>query len=375
MDAGMRPRFDVGIVKRRAPVWAALSDLFVDTDVSIFYADIVEVLKRSRYTPEEIEHIFFDEVGPVFYTNLIADSPVWSAWPPEVVREHILDFISMDVIDQRVAQGACHELVEDLFDAHWPTIYDAAWGRYKRQQRPPQRGVPLDLPPRPPLLRMPKLDARRLLRWSPAIVGALLLLIVAYEALAVVRAQARTANVLERAWSEAGPPLSRELQVSWIEALLRVEDPSFRTHRGVDFDTPGQGMTTITQALVKRLYFDNFAPGFAKIEQSLIARFVLNSAITKDEQLDLFLSLAYFGNENGEPVIGFRDAAMTYYGRALGELDRRQFLTLVAMLPAPNNLKPGTPENTERLGRIERMLNDECAPANWRDVWLEACAQ
>lgn len=374
MDAHMMPRFDAATLKRRTPVWAALSDLFVHTDVTIFYADIIEVLRRSRYTPDEIEQIFFDEVGPVFYTNLIADDPVWSAWPPEVVREHILDFLSMDGIDQRVAQEASHEVVEDLFHAHWPTIYEAAWGRFNRQKRPPQRGVPIDLPPRPPLLRMPKLDRRQLLRWSPAIVGGLLLLVVAYEALAVVRAQARTTDVLERAWRQAGPPLSRELPVSWIEALLRVEDPSFRTHRGVDFETPGQGMTTITQALVKHLYFNNFAPGFAKIEQSLIARFVLDGAITKDEQLDLFLSLAYFGNENGQPVIGFRDAAMTYYGRALGELDRRQFLSLVAMLPAPNHLKPGTPENTERLRRIERMLDNQCTPSGWRDVWLDGCA-
>jgi membrane carboxypeptidase/penicillin-binding protein len=210
--------------------------------------------------------------------------------------------------------------------------------------------------------------------WGPALLVCLGALILAYEVFAIARAQARTSVVLQQAWAQAGPPLSRELPVSWIEALLRVEDPGFRRHHGVDFQTPGQGMTTITQALVKRLYFERFVPGFSKIEQSLIARFVFNEAVTKDEQLDLFMSLAYFGTVDGRDIIGFRSAAATYYGRALSELDSREFLALVAMLPAPNQLKPGTPENAERVDRIERLLAGDCAPAGWGDVWFEACA-
>jgi hypothetical protein len=365
MDAGMTGGFDARTLKRRAPVWAALSDLFLDTDVSIFYDDIIRTLRKSRYRPEDVEHILFEEVGPVFYTNVIAENRVWSAWPLDEVRHHILDFFTLDPFDRSIAQHASADVVERIFHEHWPLLQHAVWG-----DRPSRRRQEWRLP------RLPRIQLRplRLLLWAPVFVVVLLAVLAGYEAVAVMRAQARTPEVLEQAWARAGPPLSRELPVSWLEALLRVEDPGFRRHHGVDFATPGQGMTTITQALVKRLYFERFTPGFAKIEQSLIARFVLDSAITKDEQLDLFLSLAYFGNTDGQEVIGFRSAAQAYFGKALAELDREQFLALVAMLPAPDDLKPGTPANTDRVARIERLLDDGCLPEDWNDVWLEACA-
>jgi hypothetical protein len=357
-------------LKRRAPVWAALSDLFVDTDVSIFYDDIVHVLRKSRYTEEEVEHILFNEVGPVFYTNLIAENRVWSAWPPDQVEDLILDHLALPPFQRRAAEEECFDLVEELFQEHWPAMEHAIW----RQRRVQYQPAAAPRAPSLPRFRLPHVNLRNAMMWGPALLVCLGALILAYEVFAIARAQARTSVVLQQAWAQAGPPLSRELPVSWIEALLRVEDPGFRRHHGVDFQTPGQGMTTITQALVKRLYFERFVPGFSKIEQSLIARFVFNEAVTKDEQLDLFMSLAYFGTVDGRDIIGFRSAAATYYGRALSELDSREFLALVAMLPAPNQLKPGTPENAERVDRIERLLAGDCAPAGWGDVWFEACA-
>ena len=97
--------------------------------------------------------------------------------------------------------------------------------------------------------------------------------------------------------------------------LLKIEDPAFYEHEGLDFKSLGQGMTTLSQALVKRLYFEKFKPGFAKIEQSLIARFVLHKHFSKDEQLRLFLNLGYFGTLAGEEIIGFSQAAKVYYDK------------------------------------------------------------
>ncbi|WP_234902631.1 transglycosylase domain-containing protein [Agrobacterium larrymoorei] len=50
--------------------------------------------------------------------------------------------------------------------------------------------------------------------------------------------------------------------------LLAVEDPNFSTHSGVDFSTPGAGLTTITQSAAKRLAFEEFHPGIGKIRQT-----------------------------------------------------------------------------------------------------------
>ena len=216
---------------------------------------------------------------------------------------------------------------------------------------------------------------RVLLRVSLGLGALALIGVCAYELRAIRRARAATDRLLVVAREAAGPPLSGTLPPEWIEALLRVEDPAFRTHRGVDLRTPGQGLTTITQALVKRIYFERFTPGFAKIEQSLIARYVLDGAVSKDEQLDLFLGLAYFGSREGRDVDGFGEAARVYFGRPLPALERREFLSLVAMLPAPNALAPGSAANDDRVARIERLLEGRCAPAGLRDVWLEGCAR
>jgi membrane peptidoglycan carboxypeptidase len=75
-------------------------------------------------------------------------------------------------------------------------------------------------------------------------------------------------------------------------------------------------------------------------------------------------------------VIGYSDAARTYYGRELAQLSDREFLSLVAMTMAPNALDPVRHKsaNNDRVRRIEAMLAGKCAPTGLRDVSYEACA-
>ena len=72
---------------------------------------------------------------------------------------------------------------------------------------------------------------------------------------------------------------SHDLSKRQKEILLKVQDPGFYDHSGIDLWTPGAGLTTITQAIVKKLYFNDFKSGIAKIKQSLIARFAVNGLI------------------------------------------------------------------------------------------------
>ena len=44
--------------------------------------------------------------------------------------------------------------------------------------------------------------------------------------------------------------------------LLAVDDPMFYHHHGIDSRTRGAGYTTITQGLVKTLYFGHFRPAY-----------------------------------------------------------------------------------------------------------------
>ena len=206
-----------------------------------------------------------------------------------------------------------------------------------------------------------------------AVPFALLAALVGYEAYAVARAHARTPQVLA-SMARREVPLSA-LPERRLAMLLAVEDPGFFAHRGVDYVTPGQGKTTMTQALVKLLYFDGFKPGFAKIEQSLIARLVFDPAVPKREQLEMFVNHAYFGARNGQQVIGFANASRAYFGRDLAALDDRGFLSLVAMLMGPNALDPirHPAANAERVRRIELMLAGRCRPSGVNDVTYKAC--
>lgn len=166
-----------------------------------------------------------------------------------------------------------------------------------------------------------------------------------------------------------------DLPPEWIDALVEVEDPNFSHHSGVDLRSPGAGWTTITQGLVKRHYPGPMRGLVGKPRQTILALF-LGRELGKEAQLTLFLNTAYFGEPDGEAVLGFPAAAQRFYGAPFDVLDRQQFLGLVAMLVGPNTFDPlRHPEtNRERVRRIEALLARRCSPDGWRDVYLRGCA-
>lgn len=90
--------------------------------------------------------------------------------------------------------------------------------------------------------------------------------------------------------------------------LVKIQDPTFFLHSGIEWPSP-LTTTTITQSLVKKNFFKKFSKGFKKIEQTLIARFVVNPNIQKRTQLTAFISTAYFGAKGGKQLLGFDQGA------------------------------------------------------------------
>ena len=204
----------------------------------------------------------------------------------------------------------------------------------------------------------------------------LLVCVAGYESVALWQAQQKT-EALFRPFAESGfNGLKWSDLNDWQKStLLKVEDPAFFTHNGVDFSSKGAGITTITQAVVKRLYFEHFTPGFKKIEQSLIARYAVTPAVAKEVQLTAFLNVAYFGHTGGKEVKGFAGAARTYFNKTVQQLDEEEYLKLTAMLIAPNDLKPD-PDNgksLKRVARIKKLIAGQCEARGLADVYLEAC--
>lgn len=162
---------------------------------------------------------------------------------------------------------------------------------------------------------------------------------------------------------------SHDLSERQREILIKVQDPGFYDHNGMDLSTPGAGLTTITQAIVKKLYFDSFKPGLAKIKQSLIARFAANDLISKDDQITFFINTMYFGNVDGKPIIGLESAANAYYSRPVNKLTEDQYISLIAMIVMPNTFHIiEHPEwNKERTNRIKALIAGEYKPTGLMD--------
>jgi membrane peptidoglycan carboxypeptidase len=212
-----------------------------------------------------------------------------------------------------------------------------------------------------------------------ALIGVLLLLaaIVAYYANEIRVARRDTPALVREAWQRYGRHLKQsELSPYKTNVLFAVEDPAFFRHHGVDLDTPGAGMTTITQGLVKLLYFpDGFKQGIPKVRQTLIAQYALDALVPKNDQLDLLLNMTYMGSKNGKPIYGFANAAQAYFGKDFGAISDVEFQSLVAMLIAPNQLLPGTPAHAKRMRHIDAYLSGAYRPTSVLDVEYDGKAK
>ncbi|WP_457796737.1 hypothetical protein [Methylocystis sp. S23] len=182
-----------------------------------------------------------------------------------------------------------------------------------------------------------------------------------YEAYAVIVARTTTKRLFAKyeAATESGAKPPAALSLERVDILVRVQDPRFWSHRGVDWSAPLA--TTVTQSVVKKLYFDKFEPGVAKIKQTLIAYFAVGPLASKNAQLAAFID-----------VNGFESLSAQWFGKPLGELDDGEYLALIATNNTPK-IAPGTPENAARVARIRKYLAGQCERRGLADVWLDQC--
>jgi membrane carboxypeptidase/penicillin-binding protein len=76
----------------------------------------------------------------------------------------------------------------------------------------------------------------------------------AYFAATVAHARRITPGMIDGVLkSEAIRLQLSNFPAEWLDMTLTVEDPSFYQHNGIDLSTPGAGITTITQGMVKYL--------------------------------------------------------------------------------------------------------------------------
>jgi hypothetical protein len=95
MSNGRAP-FDESALRARRPVWVALSELFLDTELDdAALADIVRVMAESTFSIEELRDIYYVEVAPVAGPNTRMTAGVWQGFDPDALCARIVENLTL----------------------------------------------------------------------------------------------------------------------------------------------------------------------------------------------------------------------------------------------------------------------------------------
>lgn len=132
-----------------------------------------------------------------------------------------------------------------------------------------------------------------------------------------------------------------------VRTLLILEDCHFYEHKGVNAaaikkSLPAylsgkkrSGASTITQQLVKNLYFP-FQASFIRKFIEIILSLFLEKELSKDRILELYVNVVNF--DNGQ--YGITAASEFYFGKRPAELTLNECVFLIMMLPVVGFLNP-----------------------------------
>lgn len=143
-----------------------------------------------------------------------------------------------------------------------------------------------------------------------------------------------------------------EVPVSCLQSILATEDQDFLQHSGVDIKSLlraawvnlksgrfAQGGSTLTQQYVKNAYLSK-EKTLSRKWQELKLSLKIEKTLTKDEILERYLNVVYFGQEQGTQIRGLGAASQYYYNRQVSDLELGHCLTLAAMLKGPHQYHP-----------------------------------
>lgn len=133
----------------------------------------------------------------------------------------------------------------------------------------------------------------------------------------------------------------QRIPLHFIQILIAAEDHRFASHRGVHWRFTLEallgkrrgGASTITQQLIKNLFFD-FRRSWLRKSVEIVWAHVLECCWSKSKIFETYVNVIEFG----EGVFGLEAAARTYFGKSASELTVDESLRLAALLPNPKVL-------------------------------------
>ncbi len=168
--------------------------------------------------------------------------------------------------------------------------------------------------------------------------------------------------------------------------LIGIEDTRFVHHAGVDLKSIAralvtdikemrfaQGGSTITQQLVKNLFFSNERKLIRKVKEAIYAIY-LESQYSKDQILNAYFNEVYWGTISGIKVKGFYSASLAYFSKRPQELDEYEVSILVSMLKGPSYYSPVF--HPERLKERAKVVYNKLKELNFiveeNSMWTDS---
>ncbi len=160
-------------------------------------------------------------------------------------------------------------------------------------------------------------------------------------------------------------PLS-QISPDLQHAVIAAEDGRFYQHHGFDWrqiqiateeNLEGdriRGASTLTQQLVKNLFFGTGRSIFRKVAESTLVP-VAELVLGKKRILEIYLNVVEWG-----PGVYGAESACRYYDRTSARnITRQQAAQLAAVLPAPLKRRP------ERMNRYSAIILDHMRQIGW----------
>jgi monofunctional biosynthetic peptidoglycan transglycosylase len=152
-----------------------------------------------------------------------------------------------------------------------------------------------------------------------------------------------------------------------LHAVVAAEDARFYRHNGFDWEEmrraraeaeargePIRGASTLTQQLIKNLYFTTHRNPIRKVYEwglTLPAEWILG----KDRILELYVNVVEFG----PGTFGADAAARLHFGIGAADLSRYQAASLAAVLPAPLRRRP------QAMGWYTSIIQQRMSQLGW----------
>jgi monofunctional biosynthetic peptidoglycan transglycosylase len=145
-------------------------------------------------------------------------------------------------------------------------------------------------------------------------------------------------------------------------AVIAAEDSRFYQHHGFDWDevkhviedNEARGASTLTQQLIKNLYFTTHRSRVRKAFEALLVP-PAEILLGKQRILELYLNVV----EWGPGVYGAEAAARWHYGVSAARVGREQAARLAAILPSPRRRRP------ERMHSYAAIIEQRMRQMGW----------